>query len=116
MSSWDLEVNREVRKELIRHWIDLGKVSIRSTNGRVWVRGSLNRISGIKEDLTSSIVDTLFNDMRRIRGVVALNVEFDNWSNTTGKWQPVEKSHHRAASNTTSRETIAGAPDSGEKK
>ena len=115
MSSWDLEVNREVRKELIRHWIDLGKVSIRSTNGRVWVRGSLSRIAGVREELTSSIVDTLLSDMRRIRGVVAFNAEFDNWTNATGKWQPAEKSQ-RAVSNITSRETITGAPDSGDKK
>ncbi len=51
MSQADLEINRDIRKVMVRHWIDLGKISFRSSNGRIWVRGSLQRIAGVREEL-----------------------------------------------------------------
>ena len=97
MSQADLEINRDIRKVLIRHWIDLGKVSFRSANGRVWVRGAMQRIAGVREELTSALMDIMFNDLKRIRGVSSVNAELDNWTNALGKWHPLDKGKGKAA-------------------
>jgi hypothetical protein len=91
MSQVDLEINRDVRKVLVRHWIDLGKLSFRSTNGKLWVRGSLQRIAGVQEELTTALVDSIFTDIKRIRGVVSLSVELENWIQSLGKWLPLDR-------------------------
>jgi len=90
MSQADLELNREIRKILIRHWIDLGRLSFRSVNGRVWIRGELHRIAGVQEELTPSLVDTIFSEMRRLRGIVSMNIELNNWIQSQGGWKPME--------------------------
>ena len=87
MSQADLEINRDIRKVLVRHWIDLGKISFRSSNGRVWVRGSLQRIAGVQEELTPTLVETIFGDVKKVRGVVSFSAELDNWVTTAGRWR-----------------------------
>ena len=91
MSQADLEINRDARKVLVRHWIDLGKLSCRSVSGRLSIRGSLQRISGVPVELTSALVETIFNDLRKIRGVVNITSELDNWSFALGKWNALDK-------------------------
>lgn len=97
MSQADLEINRDIRKVLIRHWIDLGKLSFRSSNGRVWIRGSLQRIAGVQEELTPTLVETIFGDTKKVRGVVTLNMELDNWVVTAGRCRSLDKSKAKAA-------------------
>jgi hypothetical protein len=84
----DLAINRNIRKILVRHWIDLGRLSIRTTMGKVFVRGSLQRISGSREDLTSPIVEAIFHDMKRTRDVRIVSADLENWTNEGGKWRP----------------------------
>jgi hypothetical protein len=91
----DLDVNRQVRKVLVRHWIDLGRLSLRSLKGKVWIRGCLQRIEGVEEALTAAIVSTMFEEVQKSRGVRALNIELENWINTTGMWHPTDKSASR---------------------
>jgi len=91
MSQADLEINRDVRKVLVRHWIDLGKLSCRSANGRLSVRGALYRIAGVREELTGAIVEMIFADLKKIRGVVNITPEIENWSMAMGKWRLIEK-------------------------
>ena len=91
MSQADLDINRDVRKVMVRHWIDLGKLSCRSTSGRLSVRGSLQRIAGVREELTAAIVEIIFSDLKKIRGVVHITPELENWSITMGKWRPLDK-------------------------
>jgi hypothetical protein len=35
MEMIDLDINRGVRRVLVKHWIDLGRISVRTTRGRV---------------------------------------------------------------------------------
>lgn len=87
----DLDINKEIRKILVRHWIDLGLLSIRTTNSVSYLRGELVRIKGVDESLSTSIVDTMIRDIERIDGLRRLNLEFENWSNATGRWLPLAR-------------------------
>ena len=89
MSQSDLDINRFVRSILVRHWIDLGRLSVRSSDGKLYIRGSLQRIAGIGEKLTSPIVDEMFAEMKRIRDVRQVYATLENWSNDTGSWAPL---------------------------
>lgn len=109
MAQADLELNRAVRQSLVRHWIDLGKISFRSVNGRVYLRGNLVRISGVSEDLTDRIMDNMFNEIRHIRGVTFVNAEFDNWTCPQGTWICTERSKNRGSSS-----EITAPPTTGE--
>ena len=91
MGQADLEINRRTRSVFVRHWIDLGHLSLRSINGRVTVRGNLTRVFGEKEELTPAIVDAIFREIRRIPGVRGTTIALENWSNDTGSWISKEK-------------------------
>jgi hypothetical protein len=85
----DLEVNREVRRVLVMHWIDLGRVSVHSQKGNVHVRGALQKLPGSDSPLTPATVEILY---RKVKGAVGhrhLHVEFDNWTlnSGTGAWE-----------------------------
>lgn len=82
----DLEVNREVRKVLVRHWIDLGRLSFRSVGGRVQMHGVLMRIPGVDTSLSGEIVTAMFREIGRIPGLVRVSAEIDNWSCSDGAW------------------------------
>ena len=90
MSQADLELNRDVRKVFVRHWIDLGKISFRSSNGKISIRGALYRIAGVQEELTSTLVEGMFAEIRRLRGVANVQAEFENWVYLLGKWQSAD--------------------------
>jgi len=87
----DLDINRGVRRILVKHWIDLGRISVRSSQGRVLIWGSLLRIPGTTQELTTPIVDAIFYDIRRLRGIKRLTAHFDNWIKDVGRWRPFER-------------------------
>lgn len=87
----DLDINREVRRILVKHWIDLGRISVRSSQGRVLIRGSLLRIPGTTQELTTPIVESMFSAMQRLRGVKHLTAHVDNWIKEGGRWRPFER-------------------------
>jgi hypothetical protein len=87
----DLDINRHIRKVLVRHWIDLGRLSIRTTKGKVAIHGHLDRIAGSQERLSESIVDAMFNEIDKINGVERITVDLANWVNSEGKWVPLDR-------------------------
>ena len=94
----DIEINCDIRAVLVRHWIDLGKVLFRSSNGSVWMRGSVQRIPGVKTPLTPPIMENVFSDLKRIRGVSCVYADFENWAQQLGRWQPIDKTKALAPS------------------
>lgn len=88
--SLDLDINRAVRRILVKHWIDLGRISVQTTRGRVAIYGVLRRIQGRLEALTGPIVDEIFRDLESIKGVQFIRPHLDNWSNDGGRWHPCE--------------------------
>lgn len=91
MNSKNLKINQAIRRVFVRHWIDLGRLSIRTINGKVHLHGMVERITGFREPLTGSIMDSIINEIRRIRGVIHLTATFDNWTNHDGVWKPTDK-------------------------
>ncbi|MFO7870574.1 MAG: hypothetical protein R6V03_03985 [Kiritimatiellia bacterium] len=86
----DLDINRHIRRVLVRHWIDLGRLSIRTYNGSAIIRGRLERIPGNEEGLTSAIVEGMFREMKRAAGIRRVKAEFENWTDRDGGWKPVQ--------------------------
>ena len=84
----DLEINRAVRRLFVRHWIDLGRISVRTVRGKVLIYGKLQRIEGRKERLHPASVDAMFYDMRHMKGVRSVGAHLDNWSNDGGRFRP----------------------------
>jgi len=94
----DLEVVRGVRRVLVKHWIDLGRLSIRSSSGHVMVFGMLQRIEGVQEKLTTPIVETIMYDMKRMNGVRRVTAHLENWKREGGLWKQVEAAAEEAPS------------------
>ncbi|NCC50811.1 MAG: hypothetical protein EOM20_06290 [Spartobacteria bacterium] len=88
-----LELNRKVRAILVRHWIDLGRISIMVSPGAVRLRGSLCRLPGCETPLSSQIIEAMFRDIRMVQGISRVNGEFDNWKQDAPGclWRQVEK-------------------------
>ena len=86
----DIEIVRNIRRVMVRHWIDLGRLSVRSQAGRVTVSGILLRIGGVHEPLTTPIVEAMFRQIKRIRNVSYVSVNLENWTNKGGMWRAVE--------------------------
>jgi hypothetical protein len=86
--SIDLEINRSIRRVLVRHWIDLGRLSVRTFNARVNIRGALHRITGVEDELSPAVVDALFGEIERMKAIAQLRVDLENWTNDRGMWQP----------------------------
>ena len=91
MSQEDLKTNRDVRKILVKHWLDLGRLSIRTAMGRLTIRGKLERIRGVQEDLAPAIVNDMFSRIKRIRNVARMTIDLENWTCEDGRWMPVDR-------------------------
>ena len=98
--STDLDLSRAVRRLLVKHWIDLGRISVRCTSGRVHLYGRMQRVAGKVPDLQTKTLDNMFLEMRRISGVKAINARLENWINDSGHWRPFERHDTDDAENT----------------
>lgn len=85
------EIYRAVRVILVRHLIDLGRLTIQISMDGLQVKGSLERLPGVKAALTPEIVTVIFMEMRRIQGVRHVKTKLDNWlqDDGVGAWRPI---------------------------
>ena len=87
------EAYRKTRAIFVRHWIDLGRLSIHVSSKTIYIHGSLMRLPGVSTQLSPKVVDTIFIDLKRIPGVSRINARFENWEKDgSGTWHPSEKS------------------------
>ena len=89
----DLQTNRDVRRILVRHWIDLGRLSIRTANGVVYVRGVLERLHNTQTPLNPASIEVIFTEIRRSKNVRRIHPELHNWVEQLGQWHPVHTGH-----------------------
>jgi hypothetical protein len=89
----DLDINCRVRRVLVRHWIDLGKLSTRTTGGVVWLTGSLERLPNSGARLDAPSVDGVLTEIRRTPDVRRLQARFENWVEQSGAWTPAAGYH-----------------------
>ena len=82
----DIEINCAVRRALVRHWIDLGKISLRTTQGVVWLSGALTKLPKVTSELTPATIAEMINDIRRTCSVRRVQCSFSNWVEQAGGW------------------------------
>ncbi len=93
MSVEDLQLNCTIRSVLARHWIDTHLLCYRSARGNVHVQGELKTL-GVPKALeeTAHTLFTLESEVRQLRGVRSVQLEFTNWfRNDAGNWECLEK-------------------------
>jgi hypothetical protein len=74
----DLDINCRVRRVLVRHWIDLGKISVRTARCVVSLSGSLMRLPHIAPNADAATPSTIFEEIKRIPDVRRLQLNLDN--------------------------------------
>jgi hypothetical protein len=82
----DLDINCRVRRVLVRHWIDLGQISVRTTCGVVWLAGSLERLPHSGAELDAPDVQGVLMEIKRTSDVRRIQVSFENWAEQSGAW------------------------------
>ncbi len=88
-----------VRRALIRHWIDLDQLTVSPQRGYVRVSG---RIELIQRDAElqgmASLLLILEEEIRRVKGVDRVLFDLDNWTkNSEGDWVPTERESSRSS-------------------
>ena len=87
-----MEIFRQVRVVLVRHMIDIGRLSIQISMSRVNLSGSLCRLPGVTTDLTPAIIRTMFSELGMIKGIRRVDADFDNWKQLDplgAAWAPI---------------------------
>ena len=84
----DLEINCAVRKVLVRHWIDLGRISIRTSAGVTTLSGALDKLPKVDAPLTSSSVGEIIAEIKRASSVKRVQAVLSNWTEMDGMWRP----------------------------
>ena len=74
----DLEINCRVRRVLVRHWIDLGKVTVRTSRCVVSLSGSLMRLPHTAPGVDAATPAIIFEEIKRIPDVRRLQLHLDN--------------------------------------
>lgn len=88
-----MEIFRQIRVVLVRHMIDIGRLSIQITMSRVSLCGSLCRLPGVTMELTPSIIRTIFSELGMIHGIRRVEGDFENWKQTDRlgvAWSPIQ--------------------------
>jgi hypothetical protein len=87
------EIYRHVRVVLVRHMIDIGRLSIQISAHHLRLHGSLCRLPGVNAALTQEIVQSIFSELGKIHGIRRADGEFDNWRQVDEagtSWVPIE--------------------------
>ncbi len=89
----DFRVNSMVRSILCRHWIDLRALRFGSFRGTVRLVGELHLCESRDPNaFTSSTLDVLETEIRRLPGVSRVYFDFKNWRRSpSGDWQSTSK-------------------------
>ena len=74
----DTDINAAVRRVLVQHWIDLGRLSIRTTRGVVYLSGSLSKLRDIGANLTTEEINAMMLGIERLAGVRRLQPDLTN--------------------------------------
>jgi len=102
VSAHDYRINAEVRRLLVSRWVDVTRLQIGTTNGVVYLMGSLGTAIAepIRRDLEAQrlspreralhLAKTLEKDIRRIHNVRDVVFKLDNVFKRGGRWRCVD--------------------------
>lgn len=104
----DLEINCAVRRVLVRHWIDLGRMSLRTTRGVVCLTGTISKISHAGAPLDTGRMLVILAEIKRLKNVQRINTNLTNWIFEGGTWRmSADEKASQAASAPEARESLA---------
>ena len=85
----DTQIRANLRSVLAHHKVDLNKTSFVCTRGVVRMVGELEKQQAFAtQGLSSGDVESLEQDLSRVRGVIRVHMEFKNWlRETSGSWK-----------------------------
>lgn len=87
-----VELYRQARAVLVRHLIDLGRLSLRLSPSNLYLRGSLVRLPGVAAKLTPEVVTALMGELGRVPGIRHVDAQFDNWRHDDRLgWKEIER-------------------------
>ncbi len=78
-----------IRRILVSCWVDITMVSVRATNGNVYLSGTLQRMTQDHREMLSGQLKRLDLSIRSVRGVRNVYYNFNNLSYSIyGTWTP----------------------------
>lgn len=84
----DIATTAAVRRVFVRHWIDLGQLSLRASRGLVHITGQLDTVPEAQEKLDPFVIADLFTEIQHIPSVKRVSVSLINWAQSGDQWQP----------------------------
>lgn len=88
-----MAINRGVRAILVRHFIDLGRMSIHPSSQGVRLQGTFVRLPGVAAPLTPELMVAIMGEIARVPGVRRVEADFENWTQEGGMggWHEVAR-------------------------
>jgi len=81
-----------IRRLLVSCWVDTTAISIRVTNGNVYLSGTLQRMTQDHREMLPGQLKRLDLSIRSLRDVHAIYYNFDNLAYSVfGTWTPIKK-------------------------
>ena len=92
-------MNLEIRRILVSHWVDLGRLSIHSLRSSVQIRGSMQKLAGTASELTPADMEVLYRKIKAVAGGWFVKMELDNWvlNEASGSWESTAAREGRRA-------------------
>jgi len=88
----DIQCQALIRQVLTGCWVDVAEIHIRVTNGKVYLTGTLQRMTKNLREMQPGQLKFLDLSLRNLRGVRAVKYSFSNWEhNVNGTWQSKSK-------------------------
>lgn len=88
----DWEINCQVRSYLVKWWIDIKKLDIRTIGGVVYIKGAIRFKEGrLQENEESNAILHIEKDLRKMQGVKGVKLEFTNWAKCEDGWVRVKE-------------------------
>jgi hypothetical protein len=82
------ELYRKSRSVLVRHWIDLGRLSVHLSTSTLHLSGDLLKLPSSGAELSGQAVWDLMDELRRITVGLRIDANLNNWQETSGNWMP----------------------------
>jgi len=83
----DWQINVEVRSACVKRFVDTRTIIISTNNGCVLIKGELRFEGGnVQEEHIPSILTKLERDIKYIKGVKDVKINFKDWIKVNERW------------------------------
>ena len=79
MSVEDNNITAAVRRILASYWIDLTRLSIRTTRGTIYMSGNIRRMTFEHSEMDEKFLRQIDGDLRMVDKVRNVSYDLDNW-------------------------------------